>query len=201
MSGILRALLVAAIFAAAGHIGHAQQSPDEIRSPILTLDQERFFTESAWGKRAKADVDAVSTALAAENRKLEADLTAEEKSLTEQRETMPADEFRAAADAFDVRVTEIRRTQDGKARDVGRMLDTERQKFFKAAFPILGEVMQKRGAVAILDARAIFISADVIDVTDELIAQADAVLKAGSGQPDDNAENPAPSDNGTDGGK
>jgi Skp family chaperone for outer membrane proteins len=200
MSGIMRAFFVAAIFAATGLTGHAQQSPSEIHSPILTLDQERFFAESAWGKRAKADVDAVSTALAAENRKLEADLTAEEKSLTEQRETMPADEFRAAADAFDVRVTEIRRTQDGKARDIGRMLDTERQKFFKAAFPVLGKVMQMRGAVAILDARAIFVSADVIDVTDEMIAQVDAVLAAGPGQTDANEENPAPSGNGTDGG-
>ncbi|MCB2093449.1 MAG: OmpH family outer membrane protein [Rhodobacteraceae bacterium] len=198
MSGIIRALALAAVFAVSGGLAHAQQAPGKIHSPILTLDQERLFAESDWGKRAKAHVDSASAALAAENRKLEADLTAEEKALTEKRETMPADEFRAAADAFDARVTEIRRTQDGKARDIGRMLDAERQKFFKAAFPVLGEMLRKRGAVAILDARAIFVSAEAIDVTDDLIAELDAALKSGADQTGadqtgDNARNaPAP---------
>ncbi|MDH5454042.1 MAG: OmpH family outer membrane protein [Paracoccaceae bacterium] len=197
MFGLLRAVaLVAALVAATG-MCLAQQSPSDIRSPILTLDQERLFLESAWGKRAKAELDVVSTELAAENRRIEAELTAEEKSLTEQRETMPMDEFRAAADAFDERVTEIRRVQDGKARDVGRILDSERQKFFQAVFPILGEVMQQRGAVVILDARAIFIAADVIDVTDELLARADEKLGAGANETTQGTDSMPPANNGT----
>ena len=78
------------------------------------------------------------------------------------------------------------------------MLDAERQKFFKAAFPVLGEMLRKRGAVAILDARAIFVSAEAIDVTDDLIAELDAALKSGADQTGadqtgDNARNaPAP---------
>jgi Skp family chaperone for outer membrane proteins len=197
MSGFLRAVALVAALVTAPGICLAQQSPGEIRSPILTLDQERLFLESAWGKRAKAELDAVSTELAAENRRIEAELTAEEKSLTEQRETMPVDEFRAAADAFDERVTEIRRVQDGKARDVGRILDTERQKFFQEVFPILGEVMQQRGAVVILDARAIFIAADVIDVTDELLARADEKLGAGAAETTQGSDSVPPANNGT----
>jgi Skp family chaperone for outer membrane proteins len=200
MSGFLRAVALVAALVTAPGICLAQQSPGEIRSPILTLDQERLFLESAWGKRAKAELDAVSTELAAENRRIEAELTAEEKSLTEQRETMPVDEFRAAADAFDERVTEIRRVQDGKARDVGRILDTERQKFFQEVFPILGEVMQQRGAVVILDARAIFIAADVIDVTDELLARADEKLGAGAAETTQGTDSVPPANNGTDDG-
>jgi Skp family chaperone for outer membrane proteins len=200
MSGFLRAVALVAALVTAPGICLAQQSPSEIRSPILTLDQERLFLESAWGKRAKAELDAVSTELAAENRRIEAELTAEEKSLTEQRETMPVDEFRAAADAFDERVTEIRRVQDSKARDVGRILDTERQKFFQEVFPILGEVMQQRGAVVILDARAIFIAADVIDVTDELLARADEKLGAGAAETTQGSDSVPPANNGTDDG-
>ncbi|MCB2135039.1 MAG: OmpH family outer membrane protein, partial [Rhodobacteraceae bacterium] len=153
-----------------------------LRSPILTLDQERFFNGSLWGQRAQAEVDAASATLSAENRRIEAELTGEEKELTEKRATMPADEFRTAADAFDARVTEIRREQDGKAREIGRILETERQQFYQAALPILGEVLQSRGAVAILDVRAIFVSADAIDVTDDVIATVNARL--GSGAPE-----------------
>ena len=199
MGGFLRAIVLAIAIAAPAFPVSAQQL-DEVRSPILTLDQERFFVESAWGKRAMAEIEAVSTALAAENRQIEAELTVEEKSLTEQRATLSVENFRAAADAFDAKVTMIRQQQDGKARDVGRMRDTERQQFYRAALPVMGEVMRSRGAVAILDARAIFISADVIDATDEMIATVDERVGAGPGNASSELETAPPAINGTDAG-
>lgn len=153
----------------------------EVPSPILTLDQERVFLDSLWGKRAAAEIEKLSAALAAENRRIEAELTAEERALTEKRPDMPPEEFRAAADAFDARVVDIRRVRDGKARDLADLRDAERQKFFAVAFPILGEVLRARGAVAILDARAIFIASDAIDVTTETIARIDAAVGDGAG--------------------
>ncbi len=136
-----------------------------------------------WGKRAAARIEAASTELAAENRRIEAELTAEEKSLTDKRATMPAEEFRAAADAFDAKVTEIRRAQDLKARAIGQMQEAERQRFYTAALPVMGDVLRSRGAVVVLDSRAIFLAADVIDATEEMIARIDATLGAGEDAP------------------
>lgn len=152
----------------------------EVPSPILTLDQERLFSDSLWGKRAAADLEAASAALAAENRRIEAELTEEERALTEQRAKMTPEAFRAAADAFDAKVEEIRRERDSKARQLARTRDAERQSFFTAAFPVLGKVLRDRGAVAILDSRAIFMANEQIDVTDDLIARIDAEVGAGS---------------------
>jgi Skp family chaperone for outer membrane proteins len=148
-------------------------------SPVLTLDQDRLFSASAWGKRAEAAVQAASVALSTENRRIEADLAAEEKSLTDKRVSMTPEAFRAEADAFDARVVAIRKAQDAKAREIGSSRDAERQAFFGAVLPTMAEVMKARGAVAILDARAIFVSVNAIDVTDEMIARIDATIGAG----------------------
>ncbi|MDW4548761.1 OmpH family outer membrane protein [Defluviimonas sp. D31] len=194
----LRAAILAVLLTAGGQPAPAQEAIAEpVASPVLTLDQERLFAESLWGRRATDRIEAASTELGAENRRIEAELTAEERALTERRPTMAVEEFRAAADAFDAKVTEIRRTQDAKAREIGRLHDVERQRFFAAAFPALREVLRGRGAVVILDSRAIFLAADVIDVTDELIARVDADLGAGTDAPVPEAVPDAPGSDGT----
>ena len=71
-----------------------------------------------------------------------------------------------AADAFDAKVTEIRQRQDGKVWAIGQMQDAERQNFYAAAFPVIEEVVRGRGAVAVLDSRAIFLAAEAIYITD-----------------------------------
>lgn len=161
-------------------------------SPILTLDQERLFAETLWGKRAAARIEEASAALTAENRRIEAELTAEERALTDRRATMDPAEFRAEADAFDAKVTEIRQQQDAKVRAIGRMQDSERQRFFAAAFPVIEEAIRSRGAVAVLDSRAIFLAADTIDVTDELIESIDAALGPGTPAPIPGEDQQAP---------
>ncbi|WP_284163103.1 OmpH family outer membrane protein [Frigidibacter sp. SD6-1] len=152
-----------------------------LKSPVVTVDQERLFTQSAWGKRALAEIDKDSRELQAENRRIEAALTAEEKDLTDRRPTLPAAEFRKLADAFDEKVTGIRKAQDTKLRDLTARHDTARKEFFDAVLPVMGKVMEAQGAFAILDNRAVFMSVRSIDITDEVIAAADAELGDGTG--------------------
>jgi len=147
--------------------------------PILTLNDEQLFEQSAWGRRAETEIDAAAAGLAAENRRIEAQLLAEEKSLTDRRPGMDPVAFRVEADAFDQRVTGIRRAQDLKARAILRLRDAERRAFFTAAAPILSEVMRRHGAVAILNARAISVADSQIDVTDEMVALVDQRLGPG----------------------
>lgn len=149
-------------------------------SVVLTLDQDRFFTGSVFGKAAIQREQTEVDALAAENLKIEQALEAEEKDLTARRATLPAEEFAALATAFDTKVENIRAAQDAKSRDIGRKRDEDRQRFFQAAVPALGALLTELGAVAILDKGAIILSLSAIDVTDEAIARVDASLGNGS---------------------
>jgi Skp family chaperone for outer membrane proteins len=168
------------VWAVAPAAGAQEAVADTPVSAIVTVDQERMFSESLWGKRATAELEEASHQLQTENRKIEAALTAEEKSLTEQRKTLPAEEFRKLADDFDARVTGIRLAQETKTKELTSKRDTDRQEFFDVALPILGEVMTAHKAVAILDSRAIFLSVKSIDVTAEVVARLDAKLGDGA---------------------
>ncbi len=173
----LRAGVLALALCAGPVLAQTPEAP--VESPVLTLDQERFFTETLWGKRVTAELNADSAALGAENRRIEAELTAEEKNLTERRPNMTAEEFRKAADDFDARVVGIRNAQDAKTRALNGRGETERQEFFNKALPVISDVLRERGAVVILDSRAIFVSAGSIDITDTLVAEIDRRIGAG----------------------
>ncbi|MBW6506923.1 MAG: OmpH family outer membrane protein [Rhodobacteraceae bacterium] len=179
---LLRTFAFALALALGGGSAVAQDAPRSVvnvPSPILTLDPDRVFAGSLWGKRVTAQINSELEALATENARMADELTVEERDLTDRRASLTPDEFRAAADAFDAKVSEIRRTQDAKSRDVARRADAEKLAFYQALFTPLSDVLKARGAVAILDRAAIFLAVDSIDVTDEVIARADALIGAG----------------------
>lgn len=145
-------------------------------SPLVTLDQDRFFKDSLYGKAALARAEADASALSAENRKLEAALEAEEKDLTERRAALKPEAFAPLAAAFDAKVEAIRTAQEAKSRSITRRLEDERHAFFEAAVPVLGDLLRDTGAVAILADNAIILSLSAVDMTDEAVARIDKVL-------------------------
>lgn len=151
---------------------------------ILTVDQNALFSQSAWGHRLQAEFEHRGAELEAENNRLVEQLSTEEAELTELRKTLPADEFRTRADAFDVRATRIRRERAQAVQDLNARADAEQQAFFGAAVPVMGRLMQELGAVAVLDRRSVLISVGAIDITDKLIARVDAEMGDGSDQPE-----------------
>jgi len=157
-----------------------EASPAPSGSAILTLDQEAMFTNSELGKRIIADLERDRTALAAENRRIEDQLSAEEKELTQKRGTMPPDQFSKLADAFDAKVQGFRSSQDSKSRALQQRLETARQNFAKQIAPILAQIVRARGAVAILDRSTVLAASDSIDITAEAIRRLDATVGDGS---------------------
>ena len=159
------------------------QAQDLIRSPILSLDQDRMFALSDFGKRFEADLQADGSLLEAENRRIEAALEAEEKDLTARRPAMSAEAFRALADAFDTKVQRIRSEQTAKARALGQRTEDAQRQFIEAARPVLEQMMVDAGAVVIIDPRSVVMSRAAIDVTDEAIRRINANIGDGRDTP------------------
>ncbi|WP_233253541.1 OmpH family outer membrane protein [Paracoccus binzhouensis] len=152
--------------------------------PVLTLDQEALYARSQWGQRVQGELELRGREIAAENDRLADQFAAEEQQLTVLRQTLPADEFRQRADEFDKRVVEVRRARDAAARELQVRADEERQAFFRAVLPVLAKLMQERGAVAVLDQRAIFVASQSIDITEALIERMDGSIGAGPAEPE-----------------
>lgn len=154
-------------------------SPDPLAAPLLTVDQEALFARSAWGQRTQQLLEDAGSQIAAENERIAQELSDEEARLTEQRKALAPAEFRQRAEAFDARATRIRRERAQVVQELNARGEASRNAFYQAALPIMGDVMQQRGAVAVLDRRTVFVSLDAIDVTDVLVVELDRALGAG----------------------
>ena len=138
----LRAALIAALAAMWLPVAALAQQDTVTISAILTIESDRMFSDSLFGRRVAQEIEAAQSVLLAENRRIEAELSAEEKALTEKRKEMSAEDFRAVADAFDTRVEEFRQLQDSKAGEIAEMQEAEEAAFVQAARPILADLMQ-----------------------------------------------------------
>ena len=173
---ILRAALFCLFAGLVAPATQALAQETSSQSAVLTIDPDRLFAESRFGKASLARLDAAQQSLLAENKKLEAALEAEEKDLTERRPSLAVADFRKLADAFDIKAEDIRAARLAKSRSLTTQRDDDRQKFLSAVVPLLGELMGEMGALVILDKKSVFLSFDRVDVTDRAIAKIDAVL-------------------------
>jgi len=148
----------------------------EVATPLLTLDQDRLFLESDFGKAVIERERLASQDLERENRQIEADLVAEEQALTDARATLSAEDFAARAAAFDAKVERIRTEQDTKARKLVDGREADRKAFLQVAVPVLGEILGDKGATAIMDKGLVILSLSAIDITDEAISRVNAAL-------------------------
>lgn len=177
---------VAALIGLAAPAARAQQglgglfSDPVAASPVLVVELDRLFAESAFGLRIAAEIEEEGSQLAAENRRIEAELIAEERQITEQRPGLTPEAFRALADAFDEKVQTFRREQDAKVRAIGQRNEEGQRAFLTAAQPVLQDLMTEAGATVLLDRRVVFLSAPAVDVTDAAIERIDAAIGDGS---------------------
>lgn len=166
-------LLAAAALAAAASL-QAPAVAQALSGPgIRVLNQDRLLRESRMGQALLADLREAEQALERENQTLADELAAEERALTELRASLPPDEFRLRAEAFDRRVETIRAERARLSQNLARRYEAEAQRFFETALPVLTALMAEQGIVAILNPEAVILGAEWLDITDQAIARLD----------------------------
>jgi len=191
MLGRFAAASCLALAAAGGAVvANAQQTapPQVFQSSVLTLNQQRLFEDSAFGKASLIRLEADSRTLQAEIRKIESDLEIEERMLTERRATLSPAEFMPIAAAFDEKVEKIRKAWSAKDRDLKRQREADQQKFFESAVPILAELMQEMGALMLIDQGSVILSLDRVDITQAAIERINEQLATSAPAPTDPAQ-------------
>lgn len=159
--------------------GAVAQELGLVRGPILILETDRLYKDSAFGQRVAEEIEAESAILAAENQRIMAELTAEESTLTEQRAGMEPAAFRELANAFDERAQTIRREQRQKLLSLQKKQEASRALFFAFAQPVLETLMREAGASVILERGTVALFTPSSDVTDLAILRVDATVGRG----------------------
>lgn len=184
----LCAVLIAGLGAVQPVAGLAQSGPPLSQGvgqmPFVTLDDDRLFAQSMYGKALLDRLEAEQSALAAENREIEARLAERERDLTDRRSSLEAGAFREQADAFNTEVETHRAGQAAKERALYQRHDADRLRFRDVANQVLAQIMSERGALAIIAEEAIVLGFREIDITDDAIARMNELVGDGSSLPE-----------------
>ncbi|MFD1511214.1 OmpH family outer membrane protein [Lacimonas salitolerans] len=170
LAAVLAACLALAAPVAAQSLSEGEQV---FRSPVLSINYDRFFAGSRLGREMVGQLEAERVMLEAQNRRIEAELEAEEIALTEARDTMAPETFRGAARAFDEKVQRIRSERRQLAVELTQQGDTLRNRFDEAALPVLTDIVREANAVVVVDSRSVVLTLDVIDITNLAIRRLD----------------------------
>jgi len=150
---------------------------------VATINQDRLFSGSLFGKNFNEKFQNDANTLAEENRRIEKELADEEADLTQKRKELSNTEFRALAAIFNEKVEIIRRDQAQKLNVLNASRIQAQRTFFVQAQPVIVKLMQERGIQFILNDQAIFMSGTSGDITDNAIEHIDRVLGTGNLQP------------------
>ncbi|WP_254452872.1 OmpH family outer membrane protein [Ruegeria atlantica] len=178
VQGPLRALCVFLALASVSTVQAQQLGAPQ--ADVLTLSSERMFSESLFGRRVMREIESEGALLAAENERIVAELSKEEKDLTEKRAELPTDEFRPLAEAFDIKVQSHRESQRAKLDALARQSEEARQTFLVLVQPILIELLRESGASVVIERSNVFLSSDRTDVTEAAIARINEQIGDGS---------------------
>ena len=81
------------------------------RTSVIIIDKQRVLSETLYGRRLASELRQMEQLQVADNKRLLQELELEEASLTKQRSSMNADEFRVLAANFDEKVQLISNQQ------------------------------------------------------------------------------------------
>lgn len=158
------------------------------QSGVLTISSERLFADSAFGQRVFREIEAEGALLSQENERIVAELSKEEKDLTEMRATLSAEEFRPLAEAFDEKVQSHRDSQRAKLDVLARRGEEARGRFFELAQPVLIELLRDFQASVLIERATVVLSSDASDVTDDAINRINAAIGDGTGLGNSNSD-------------
>ena len=150
-------------------VAQAQDFPTYQASTILIVNQDGLFSGTALGNDILAREQEERDALIEESRRIGDAFVAEEQDLTTLRDTLPPDEFKLLADAFDAKVVKARAEQEANDSTLIANIEARRRAFYQAIAPVLAGILQKYRAVAIIDRRSVLLFDRNLDITSEAI--------------------------------
>ncbi len=171
-----RLFLVAALLLAVAAPVNSATAQEQVGIGILVVDMQRIQRDAAASASVRRQITELRSELEiiiAERSKAISD---EEATLAEQRARLTADELRARVREFEKKVFANR---DFAQREAGKLqvLQAQAQATLRRNIaPILAIVMQERNAQLMLDKSQVVLSAETLEVTDEVLTRLDEAM-------------------------
>jgi len=169
--GLCACLLLPPPVSAQGLIG-----PRNAQAAVLVVDMKRIKSDTAAGRDMLAKTIEIRRRIQAGVAERGERLRAEEQRLAEERETLDPEDFREQVRAFEQQVFANRELSERETRRLQLVLSGASTLLKDRATAVFAAIMRERRADLLLDSSQIILSADRLDITDEVIERLDIIL-------------------------
>ena len=144
----------------------ADQYPN---TSIGIIDINKVLTESKAAKDATNQIEKIQKKSEEESKKEDELIIKEREKLIEQQSVMAPEAFEVKVADFEKKVQSYQIERQEKLRKLDQMVQSARAKILEEVKPIINEYASELGITVILEKNAVILSADDMDMTDDVI--------------------------------
>ncbi len=144
----------------------ADQYPN---TSIGIIDLNKILTESKAAIDASKQIEKIQKKSEEESKEEDELIISEREKLIEQQSVMAPEAFEVKVSEFEKRVQSYQIERQDKLRRLDKMVQMARAKILEEAKPIINDYAEELGITVILEKNAVIMSADDMDMTDQVI--------------------------------
>ena len=149
---------------------------EEANIGVLVVDMQRIRRDAAAAVSVRRQINELRSELEIIIAQRSKAISAEEAALAEERVRLTADELRARVREFEKKVFANRDFAQQEAAKLQALQAQAQASLRRNIAPILALIMQERDAKLMLDKSQVVLSADSLEVTDEVLERLDSVM-------------------------
>ena len=151
----------------------ADQYPN---TSVGIIDINRVLTESKASLDASKQIEKIQISAESEAKDRDASIIAEREKLIEQQSIMAPEAFEVKVAEFEKNVQNYQLERQDQIRKLDQMVQDARSKILEEVKPILKEHSREIGITLVLEKNSVILSADEMDMTDQVIKKLNEVL-------------------------
>lgn len=143
---------------------------------IIIVDFQGVIRESAAARTIQQQINGLRTTYQEQFGAIEERLRHAEAQLTQDRETLPPDEFLERRRAFEQQVTEAQRDAQTRRASLDQALDVAMDRVRTALLEVIARLAHDRGVNIVLAKQQVILADRSLDLTDQALARLNQVL-------------------------
>ena len=182
-----RCIILLTVVLVGGYVGRA--GAQELEAPrIGIVDVQRVLRDAAAAKSVRPEIDRLRKAFQNQVKEQERALRVAEQQLTQQRAILSREAFADKRKAFSEQASNAQREVQEQRRNLDEAFNTTKNVILENMIQVAQEIAKKNNLNIVMEKRFVFISAKVLDITDEILVGLDKrlpVVTIDTGKPKD----------------
>ena len=149
---------------------------DYPNTSIGVIDLNKILSDADAAKAAASQIEAIAIEIETEIKLSDEEIIEEQNLLIESQSIMAPEAFASKRDEYESKVQKYNNERQSKLMKIDELIAVSRNDVLSAMKPILEEISNEKGITIILEKTSIMLSAEKMDITDEVLKKLNKLL-------------------------